>query len=197
MSEPHRHLGAGAAMSVLAQAGPLFGAAVLSIVLAGTIGPLGNGRYVLLATLVGITSMAASLGLHAGITYEVSRRRWSVGRAFLDQLHPGSSARGRGSAGWARLLRVDARHGVRGNRRRSGADRAQQPAADTCLRVRRGDPARARALRRVRVALDRSRGRPDGRRCRACVSVRFDGGDSRAARVGAHRRDRRHAPARA
>jgi O-antigen/teichoic acid export membrane protein len=82
MSAPRRHLGAGAAMSVLAQAGPLFGAAVLSVVLARTIGPSGNGRYVLLATLVGISSMVASLGLHAGITYEVSRRRWSVGRAF-------------------------------------------------------------------------------------------------------------------
>jgi O-antigen/teichoic acid export membrane protein len=82
MSAPRRHLGAGAAMSVLAQAGPLFGAGVLSVVLARTIGPSGNGRYVLLATLVGISSMVASLGLHSGITYEVSRRRWSVGRAF-------------------------------------------------------------------------------------------------------------------
>jgi O-antigen/teichoic acid export membrane protein len=82
MSAPRRHLGAGAAMSVLAQAGPLLAAGVLSIVLARTIGPSGNGNYVLLATLVGITSMVMSLGLQAGITYEVSRRRWSVGRAF-------------------------------------------------------------------------------------------------------------------
>jgi O-antigen/teichoic acid export membrane protein len=82
MSEPRRHLGAGAALSVLAQAGPLLAAAVLSIVLARTVGPSGNGRYVLLLTLVGLTSMVVSLGLHSGITYEVSRRRWSVGRAF-------------------------------------------------------------------------------------------------------------------
>jgi O-antigen/teichoic acid export membrane protein len=67
---------------VFAQAGPLVAAAVLSIVLARTIGPSGNGRYALLATLVGITSMVVTLGLHSGITYEVSRRRWSVGRAF-------------------------------------------------------------------------------------------------------------------
>jgi O-antigen/teichoic acid export membrane protein len=82
MSAPRRHLGAGAAMSVLAQVGPLVAAGVLSVVLARTIGPSGNGRYVLLATLVGISSMVVSLGLHSGITYEVSRRRWSVARAF-------------------------------------------------------------------------------------------------------------------
>jgi O-antigen/teichoic acid export membrane protein len=82
MNVPRRHLGAGAAMSVLAQVGPLAAAGVLSVVLARTIGPSGNGRYVLLATLVGISSMVISLGLHSGITYEVSRRRWSVGRAF-------------------------------------------------------------------------------------------------------------------
>jgi O-antigen/teichoic acid export membrane protein len=82
MSTPRRHLGAGAALSVLVQGGPLLAAGVLSIVLARTIGPSGNGRYALLATLVGITAMIVSLGLHAGITYEVSRRRWSVRHAF-------------------------------------------------------------------------------------------------------------------
>ena len=82
MTPPRRHLGAGAALSVVAQGGPLLAAAVLSIVLARTIGPSGNGRYVLLLTLAGLTSMVVSLGLHSGITYEVSRRRWSVERAF-------------------------------------------------------------------------------------------------------------------
>ena len=82
MSAPRRHLGAGAALSVLAQAGPLVAAAALSIVLARTIGPSGNGHYALLVTLVGTTSMVVALGLHSGITYEVSRRRWSVERAF-------------------------------------------------------------------------------------------------------------------
>jgi O-antigen/teichoic acid export membrane protein len=76
-----RHLGAGAALSVIAQGGPLLAGAVLSVVLARTIGPSGNGRYVLLLTLVGLTSMVVSLGLQAGITYEVSRGRWSVARA--------------------------------------------------------------------------------------------------------------------
>jgi O-antigen/teichoic acid export membrane protein len=82
VSERRRHLGAGAALSVLAQGGPLLAAAVLSIVLARTIGPSGNGRYVLLITLVGLTSLVVSLGLHSGIMFEVSRRRWPVGRAF-------------------------------------------------------------------------------------------------------------------
>jgi len=79
---PRRHLGAGAALSVLAQGGPLLGYGLLSIVLARTIGPTGNGRFALLATLVGITALVVSLGLTAGITHEVSRRRWSVRRAL-------------------------------------------------------------------------------------------------------------------
>src|SRR5690348_7409417 len=82
MTESRRHLGAGAALSVLAQGGPLLALGVLSIVLAHTVGPSGNGRFAVLTTLVGITSLVVSLGLSAGITYEVSRRRWSVGHAL-------------------------------------------------------------------------------------------------------------------
>lgn len=78
MSVRRRHLGAGAALSVIVQGGPLAAAAALSIVLARTIGPSGNGRFVLLATLAGLTVMVVSLGLSAGIIYEVSRARWSV-----------------------------------------------------------------------------------------------------------------------
>jgi len=82
MSEPRRHLGAGAAMSVVVQGGPLLAGGVLSIVIARTIGPAGNGNFALLLTLAGLVAMVASLGLTAGITYEVSRGRWSVGQAF-------------------------------------------------------------------------------------------------------------------
>ena len=82
MSTRRRHLGAGAAMSVVVQGGPLAAAAFLSIVLARTIGPSGNGRFALLATLTGLSGMVVSLGLSAGITYEVSRHRWSVRQAF-------------------------------------------------------------------------------------------------------------------
>jgi len=82
LPEPRRHLGAGAALSVLVQGGPLLAAAVLSIVLARTIGPSANGHFALLVTLEGITALVVSLGLTAGITHEVSRRRWSVRRAF-------------------------------------------------------------------------------------------------------------------
>jgi O-antigen/teichoic acid export membrane protein len=81
VSEPRRHLGAGAALSVLVQGGPLLAAGVLSIVIARTIGPSGNGHFALLVTLTGITVMVFSLGLTAGLTYEVSRGRWSVARA--------------------------------------------------------------------------------------------------------------------
>jgi O-antigen/teichoic acid export membrane protein len=77
-----RHLGAGAALSVVVQGGPFVAAGALSIVLARTIGPTGTGRFALLVTLTGLTAMVVSLGLSAGITYEVSRRRWSVWGAF-------------------------------------------------------------------------------------------------------------------
>lgn len=82
MTEPRRNLGAGAALSVIVQGGPLLAGAVLSIVLARKIGPSGNGRFALLVTLAGLTSIIASLGLTAGIVYEVSRGRWSIREAF-------------------------------------------------------------------------------------------------------------------
>lgn len=81
MSEPRRHLGAGAALSVVVQGGPLLAAGVLSVVIARTIGPTGNGRFALLVTLTGLTALVCSLGLAAGLTHEVSRGRWSVSRA--------------------------------------------------------------------------------------------------------------------
>jgi O-antigen/teichoic acid export membrane protein len=67
---------------VLVQGAPLVAAGVLSIVIARTIGPSGNGHFTLLVTLTGFAAMVASLGLTAGITYEVSRRRWAVRQAF-------------------------------------------------------------------------------------------------------------------
>ena len=82
MSEPRRHLGVGAALSVLVQGGPLLAGATLSIVLARTIGPSANGRFTLLGTLAGLLELVFSLSLSAGIVYEVSRRRLSVRHAF-------------------------------------------------------------------------------------------------------------------
>ena len=82
LTTSRRHLGAGAALSVLVQAGPLVAAGVLSVVIARTIGPSGNGHLTLLVTFTGLTAMIVSLGLTAGITYEVSRRRWAVRQAF-------------------------------------------------------------------------------------------------------------------
>jgi O-antigen/teichoic acid export membrane protein len=67
---------------MLVQGGPLLAGGALSIVIARTIGPSGNGRFALLVTLTGFAAMFVSLGLTAGITYEVSRGRWSVRQAF-------------------------------------------------------------------------------------------------------------------
>src|SRR5437763_11775511 len=82
VTEPRRHLGVGAALSVLVQGGPLLAGATLSIVLARTIGPSANGRFTLLGTLAGLLELVFSLSLSAGIVYEVSRRRWTVRQAF-------------------------------------------------------------------------------------------------------------------
>jgi O-antigen/teichoic acid export membrane protein len=103
VSEPRRHLGAGAALSVVVQGGPLLAAGVLSIVIARTIGPSGNGHFALLVTLTGIAVMVFSLGLTAGLTYEVSRGRWSVARAGRSSY---AAALALGLAGFAVALGV-------------------------------------------------------------------------------------------
>jgi O-antigen/teichoic acid export membrane protein len=90
MPARRRNLGAGAALSVLQQILPVLAVGALSIVLARTIGPAGSGRFALLATLAGTIALVASLGLTAGITYEVSRSRWSVERAFRTSYLVGS-----------------------------------------------------------------------------------------------------------
>jgi O-antigen/teichoic acid export membrane protein len=84
MTAPRRHLGGGAVASVIADAGPLVAAGVLSVVLARAIGPSANGEYTLLATLVNLAVLIFSLGLASGITYEVSRGRWSTRAALTE-----------------------------------------------------------------------------------------------------------------
>src|SRR5262249_30283988 len=81
-STPRRNLGAGAALSVVVQGAPLVAAGVLSIVIARTVGPAGNGHLALLVTFTGITAIVLSLRLSTGLTYEVSRRRWAFRHAF-------------------------------------------------------------------------------------------------------------------
>ena len=78
-----RHLAGGAALSVIADVGPLVAAGVLSIVLGRVIGPSGNGEFALLITLASFTVLVFSLGLSTGLTYEVSRG-WSARRAFVE-----------------------------------------------------------------------------------------------------------------
>jgi O-antigen/teichoic acid export membrane protein len=77
-----RHLAGGAALSVFAQVAPLLSGTILSVVLARTLGPTGNGEYALLATTLGIATLVASVGLNSGLTYEVSRGGWSLRRAM-------------------------------------------------------------------------------------------------------------------
>ena len=116
MSQPRRHLGAGAAFSLVVQAGPLVAAGVLSVVIARTIGPTGNGRFALLVTLTGIAAMMSSLGLSAGLTHEVSRGRWSVARAFRAAYGVGLSLGIVGALaalGVFALLHDSAFHGIR------------------------------------------------------------------------------------
>ena len=57
-----RHLAGGAALSVIADVGPLVAAGVLSIVLARVIGPSGNGEFALLITLASFAVLVFSLG---------------------------------------------------------------------------------------------------------------------------------------
>jgi O-antigen/teichoic acid export membrane protein len=80
--QPARHLGAGAALSVAADIGTLIAAAAVSVVLARAIGPSANGTYALLATMLNIAILVVSLGVSAGITYQVSHGNWPVRRAF-------------------------------------------------------------------------------------------------------------------
>ena len=80
--------------SVIADAGPLVAAGVLSVVLARAIGPSANGEYTLLATLVNLAVLIFSLGLASGITYEVSRGRWSTRAALLTETYAVSAGLG-------------------------------------------------------------------------------------------------------
>jgi O-antigen/teichoic acid export membrane protein len=81
-----RHLGAGAAFSVIADVCTLLAATGLSVVLARTVGPSGNGTFALLSTTINIAVLVVSLGITAGITYQVSHRHWAVRSALVSSL---------------------------------------------------------------------------------------------------------------
>src|SRR5215208_843057 len=73
---PPRHLAAGATLAVIADVVPLVAAGALSIVLARTVGHAANGSFALVNTVLNVIVLIASLGLGAGLTYEVSHRGW-------------------------------------------------------------------------------------------------------------------------
>jgi len=76
-----RHLAAGATLAVIADVVPLIAAGALSIVLARAVGPEANGSFALVNTVLNMIVLITSLGLSAGLTYEVSHRGWSSGHA--------------------------------------------------------------------------------------------------------------------
>ena len=136
MTEPRRHLGGGAALSVFVQGGPLIAGGALSIVLARTIGPSGTGHFALLLTLTSIAGMFVSLGLTAGITYEVSRRHWSVREVFRTSYLAALVLGLIGLPGRLGGIRAHAELGLRGGRHRSDGGRTGQPPAAARLPVR-------------------------------------------------------------
>ena len=84
LAAPRRHLGGGAVASVMADAGPLAAAGVLSIVLARGRRAVGKRRVRAAGDDSHLAVLLFSLGLAAGITYEVSGGRWSIRRAFRE-----------------------------------------------------------------------------------------------------------------
>lgn len=111
LNKPRRHLAAGAALTSVAEVGPFVAAGVLSVVLARTVGPSGNGAFALIATVVGTTTLVFSLGLSAGITYEVSRGGWPPRRA-LAQSSPLAFVLGLAGTGAGLGFYALTRHGV-------------------------------------------------------------------------------------
>ena len=153
MTEPRRHLGGGAALSVFVQGGPLIAGGALSIVLARTIGPSGTGHFALLLTLTGIVGMFVSLGLTAGITYEVSRRHWSVREAFRTSYLAALALGLVGCLGGLGGIRADA--GARSSRGSAAGLMLLalcEPPSAARLSVRRRDHAGPRTVRGLRRA---------------------------------------------
>ena len=194
MSAPRRHLGAGAALSVLVQAAPLVAAGVLSIVIARTIGPSGNGHFALLVTSHWVRSdgrvpwpdrwnhlrsQPPALGRPPGVPDELSRRA-----------RPGSCRFSRRS----RVFRVNARDCVQRHPDRAGSAGAQFASAGARIFERGCDHARARAVRELcrtgTVPFDDAL----ARRRRVGDSVRADRGCDRAACSGCCWRARRRDP---
>jgi O-antigen/teichoic acid export membrane protein len=71
---------------VIADLGTLIASAGLSVALARTVGPSGNGTFALLSTTINIAVLVVSLGLSVGITYQVSHWQWSVRSALASSL---------------------------------------------------------------------------------------------------------------
>lgn len=79
-----RHLGIGAASSLVVQVAPLVSVTIVSVVVARHIGPGGTGTVALLNALLEVLLAVFGFGLTVGITYFTSRGEWSVRDAVLE-----------------------------------------------------------------------------------------------------------------
>jgi O-antigen/teichoic acid export membrane protein len=81
---PRRHLGIGAAASLLVQVAPLLGVTIVSVVVARRLGADATGDIALLTALLETLLAVFGFGLTLGITYFTSRGEWSVRAAFRE-----------------------------------------------------------------------------------------------------------------
>ncbi len=79
-----RHLGLGAAASLIVQVAPLVGVTLVSVVVARRLGPDATGAIALLTALLEVLLAAFGFGLTIGITYLVSRGEWGVRDALRE-----------------------------------------------------------------------------------------------------------------
>ena len=84
MGAPRRHLGLGAAASLIVQIAPLVGMTLVSVVVARRLGPDATGTIALLSSILEVLLAVFGFGLATGITYFTSRGEWSVRHALRE-----------------------------------------------------------------------------------------------------------------
>lgn len=81
-ARPRRALAGGVFASLAAQAGATVAAMLTSVTIARLLGPAGNGVVALVVNILGLGALVFSIGLRAGVTYEVSCGRWTPSAAL-------------------------------------------------------------------------------------------------------------------
>ncbi len=72
----------GASANLVGQLSTVAGGVITSIFVAQMFGPNGTGTYALIGTLFGSLILLTALGFATGITFVVSRGRWTARAAF-------------------------------------------------------------------------------------------------------------------